>query len=289
MLVTSSALSFAAISFATISFANMPMARADDGAKRACVTEHLEGQRLRDGGKLKAARQQFLACSMDACPAPLRKDCLQWLDETDAATPTVLIRARRADGQDTADVNVLVDGESITTRLTGLPLPIDPGEHVVRFVAGDGSTHEQRLVLNVGEKNRPVEVVFSARPERSSQPGQTPIAPSSPAPNGGGGIPASAYVAGAVGVVALGSFAFFGLSALTRGHDLESSCAPRCAGDDATSVRRDALIADVSLGVGIVALGAAAWILLTHHDSPASGLVVTPTPYGSVAGWRARF
>ncbi|MDB4936029.1 MAG: uncharacterized protein JWP87_3001 [Labilithrix sp.] len=237
-----------------------PDARADEGAKKTCVTQHIEGQRLRDDGKLRAARQQFLACSVESCPAPLRKDCLQWLDETDAAMPTVLVRARRPDGQDTADVTVLVDGESVTTRLTGLPVAVDPGEHVLRFVSSDGGTHEERVLLNVGEKNRRITIDLPANAAE-------PPPPAPPPGNHRSTFPTSAYVVGGVGVVALGSFAFFGVRALTRGNDLKGSCAPTCSGDDASSVRRDALVADISLAVGIVALGAAAWILLTHHDA----------------------
>jgi hypothetical protein len=268
MLVASSVLALASSSA-------LRDARADDTSKRACVASHIEGQRLRDAGKLRAARQQFLACGVESCPAPLRKDCFQWLDETDATTPTVLIRARRADGQDTADVNVLVDGESVTTRLTGMPVAVDPGEHVLRFVAADGSTHEERIVLNVGEKNRRIVVEFSATSAAPMQPGQ-PAGPP-PSANAVPATPVSVYVLGAVGAVALGSFAFFGVSALTRGNDLKGSCAPTCSGDDATSVRRDALIADVSLGVGVIAVAALAWILLTNRDAP------------SPVSWRARF
>jgi hypothetical protein len=254
-------------------------ARADDPAKRACVEAHIEGQRLRDTGKLKAARQQFLACAVESCPAPLRKDCLQWLDETAAAMPTLLIRAQ-SDGRDTADVSVLVDGEPAADRLTGMPVPVDPGEHVLRFVARDGRTKEERVVLNAGEKSRRVTVDFSAS---ASRPAEAP--PQRPPPT----TRTPVYVLGAVGIAAIGSFAFFGVKALTQGNDLKASCAPTCSDQDSSAVHRNALIADVSLGVGILALGAATWILLTQRD-PSSALLVTPSPpaqHGSAVGWQA--
>src|SRR5689334_3415815 len=66
-------------------------ARADGIA--ACIDIHLDGQRLRDKGQLKGARQRFLACSAESCPALVRKDCLQWLAEVDEQMPTLLISA----------------------------------------------------------------------------------------------------------------------------------------------------------------------------------------------------
>jgi hypothetical protein len=261
-------------------------ARADDTAKKACVGAHIEGQRLRDAGKLKAARQEFLACAVESCPALLRKDCLQWLEETDAAMPTLLIRAQ-SDGRDTADVSVLVDGESAVARLTGMPFSVDPGEHVLRFVAPDGRTKEARVVLNAGEKNRRVTVDLSGgAPAPSEPPEPKRVTSKTPAPT-----PTAVYVLGGVGIVAMGSFAFFGLKAFTQGNDLKASCAPACSDADSSAVHRNALIADVSLGVGIVALGAATWILLTHRE-PASALLVTPSPpaqHGGAVGWQTRF
>jgi hypothetical protein len=264
-------------------------ARADEGAKKACVGAHIEGQRLRDTGKLKAARQQFLACAVESCPAPLRKDCLQWLEETDAAMPTLLIRAQ-SDGRDTADVSVLVDGESAVARLTGMPLPVDPGEHVLRFVLPDGRSKEERVVLNAGEKSRRVTVDFSSGAPAPSEPPSEKVGSKTTAPMRTP-APIGAYVLGGVGIVAMGSFAFFGLKALSQGNDLKASCAPACSEDDSSAVHRNALIADVSLVVGIVALGAATWILLTHRG-PSSALLVTPSPpthHGSSVGWQTRF
>jgi hypothetical protein len=145
----------------------------------------------------------------------------------------------------------------------------------------DGTTQEERVVVTAGEKNRRVVVEFSPKNGAPQPRGASPSSPSST-------LPTSVYVLGGLGAVALGSFAFFGVKSLSRGDDLKETCAPRCSDDDANAVHRDALIADVSLAIGIVAVGAATWILLTHRAA-ASALVVAPTPHGSVVGWHARF
>src|SRR5262249_18243256 len=43
---------------------------------RACLRAYEDGQTSRDEHKLVAARAQLIACSRDACPAGLRRDCV---------------------------------------------------------------------------------------------------------------------------------------------------------------------------------------------------------------------
>ena len=256
----------------------------------SCLDAHLGGQTLRDAGKLRAARQQFVACAADACPAPVRKDCSQWLQETTEQTPTLLIEARGPTGDGMADVTVSVDGEPLLPRLTGMPVPVDPGEHTLRFVAADGRTREQRLMLTVGDKNRHVTVQFADAAAPASAPGAS-RAPSL-ASDRATPVPPGVFVLGGVGLVGISAFAFFGIEALSRGNHLKSTCAPTCSPDDASAVHRDAVIADVSLAVSVVALGAAAWLFATRRSStpsPATSLLVAPTAAGGTVAWRATF
>jgi len=66
-----------------------------------------------------------------------------------------------------------------------------------------------------------------------------------------------------LGVVALGSFAFFGLSGKGEVADLQG-CKGHCAQDDVDKARTKLVIADISLGVGIVALGVATYMFVTR-------------------------
>jgi hypothetical protein len=140
----------------------------------------------------------------------------------------------------------------VTTRLTGTAIGVEPGEHVFKFEREDGKVVEQRVLVVEGDKNRKITGDFSA------------LVPK-PQPKAGGGgegaperreskpIPVLAYVAGGVAVAALGSFAFFAIRGKGREKDLAGECSPRCTDSDVDPVRRDYLVADISLGVAVVA------------------------------------
>ena len=97
-----------------------------------------------------------------------------------------------------------------------------------------------------------------------------------PAPNR---LPA--YIAGAVAVVALGVGGYFALDARSQWRDSE----PRCPGDicdpegDRLSrgAQRSALIADITVGAGLVAAGTAAW-LFVRAGRASGGASPSPSP-----------
>jgi hypothetical protein len=102
-------------------------------------------------------------------------------------------------------------------------------------------------------------------------------------------------VLGGVSVVALGSFGFFALSAKKELDQLEEKCAPSCEDSQSDTGRTNALIADISLGVGVAALaGAVTWAILGGSSEPAASeraatLALTPTLHGGYATVSARF
>ena len=97
--------------------------------KLACVRAGEKAQKLRDSGKLMAARAELLTCVREVCPAVVRGDCAGWLGDVEASTPTIVARARDDSGHDLRDVIVSVDGARVASQLDGRPLPVDPGEH----------------------------------------------------------------------------------------------------------------------------------------------------------------
>ncbi|WP_437518023.1 hypothetical protein [Sorangium sp. So ce1099] len=99
-----------------------------------------------------------------------------------------------------------------------------------------------------------------------------PAAPPLTAPAEPPAVPPLAWAAGGVGVAGLGVFAVVGALSLDAEAELRATCAPRCPGDDVRAIRVQHAVADVGLGVGVVALGAAAWLYLTR---PAAA---TPPP-----------
>ncbi len=67
---------------------------------------------------------------------------------------------------------------------------------------------------------------------------------------------------GGIGAAAVGSFAIFAVQGRAAESALATSCAPFCTHADSTPIERDYLLADASLGVAIVSLGAALVIAL---------------------------
>lgn len=252
--------------------------------KRECVDASTEGQTSRDAGELLKAREKFQACMRDACPAVVRSSCSRWLSEVEQQLPSIVIRAADASNTDITDGSASIDG--VKFPLDGKPIPLDPGKHVV-VVDADGGVHlEKKLLLAAGEKSRLIELRVPAPAVETVAP------PKEPAPAAARSIPTGAWVLGGVGLVGLGSFGFFAYSAKQELNQLNDTCAPSCAESKSDVGRQNALIADISLGVGVVALaGAVTWAVLGSKpdDTAQARLLVAPTPHGGYAGLSGRF
>src|SRR5262245_16831403 len=64
--------------------------------KITCAHSYEQAQRLRQAHELKGARRELLVCSRVECPSWVRRDCAPWLDEVEAAIPTINIILRSA-------------------------------------------------------------------------------------------------------------------------------------------------------------------------------------------------
>jgi hypothetical protein len=258
--------------------------RADE--TDACLAASDSGQKERDSGHLIEAEKQFLFCSRDVCPRVVRNDCGKWASDVQGRTPTLVFAARDNKGTDLAEVGVEVDGAAAASKLDGRAVPMNPGEHHLRFTHEGSAPIEQTVLVREGEKGRTIAVEFAA--PGAAEEAATPSA-AKPGP------PIAAYVLGGVGALSLGSFAYFGISGASDASSLRSSCAPNCSDSSVSDVRRKLLIADVSLGVGVVSLAVAGYLLLTagHHEEAARAarlsLDVVPAPGGQVAVLRSSF
>jgi hypothetical protein len=235
---------------AALLLASIP-ARAD--VVQDCVNAAHQGQRHRETGALRAARREFLACSASTCPTLVRTDCGQWLTDVEQRMPGLVVRATDENGQDLIDVRVLVDGTLEQERLEGRPLLVDPGARILRFERAGSKPVTMRVVVREGEKTRLVDVVMRAAASAGEKPRTFPVLP---------------VVLGAIGVLGIAGFAYFAADGSSDVDRLRSSCAPRCAESDVDDARRKIIVANVSLGVGLVSLGAAAWLLLGGREPP---------------------
>jgi hypothetical protein len=242
--------------------------------KAACIEAHADAQVLRRDGKLRAAHEKLLACAAEGCPAPVRSDCGRWIEEVRAQQPTVIFAAKDANGADLAEVRVRVDGAPAAEALDGKEVAVDPGSHAVAFEKiDDGRVVETSVVVKESEKGRVVSVTFPGAPVEAPPPSRDPLP----------------WVFAGVGVVALGSFVYFGLRGRSQLNDLESTCAPRCDPADRDAVHTKLLVADVSLGVALVSFGVATWLFLRKPAGPSSDVAIAPVPGGAMVAWGGAF
>jgi hypothetical protein len=278
----------ASIALCLVGLLGAPSSASAEGAqsdtKQACVAASTDGQSLRDSGKLREAREKLVTCARDECPVIVRKYCAEWLAEVESRIPSVVFRVQTPDGADVTDANVTVD-ERPRRPVDGSATQLDPGEHRVRFEHPGDPPVEMHVVVAESEKGRIVTAHFA--PKAGPAPAETPAAPVESR-----GIPPLAIALAGLGVLGGAGFAYFGITAKSDLDNLRQSCAPGCASSDLDAVKQKAAFADVSLGVGVLALGAAAWVFFANSGpAPAQAalLDVRPTPGGAVAHVGTRF
>lgn len=271
-------------------------ARADD--KLACVSAAAQAQQLRDEGKLKQAREQMLLCARDTCPQAIRKDCSALLTALDASLPSIVLSAQDANKLDLIRVRVSIDGKPFTDSLDGRAISIDPGPHLLRFEVEGQKPVEQRVLIREGEQRRTVTVQFPA----PSAPAGTEAAPPGTAPGTPPSdstripVPIAPIVLGSVGLVALGSFATFGILGKNELATLHATCGVThsCLSSEVDATRSKLIAADVSLGVSVIAIGIATGLLIYRSVSaPAKTAAIRagafPVAGGAAAAVGGRF
>jgi hypothetical protein len=227
-----------------------PPAKPGGGVtKAACLAAHEDALALRAQKKPHAAREKFVECARVECPTVVRKECGDQIALVQKDAPTVVLEARDESGADTMAVKVTLDGRPLASRLTGAAVDVEPGEHVFRFERETGTAIEQRVLVVEGEKNRKVVAEFASLVTKPPPPDAVPPPP----PHEAKSVPVGAYVVGGIALVGFGSFAFFALSGKGAENDLASSCSPNCSDAKLAPVKRDYLVADVSLGIGVAA------------------------------------
>ena len=246
------------------------LAHADGPSKAECIDAYTSGQQLKKKGQLRAAHDRLLVCSRDPCPTGLQADCSEWLGEVQRLQPSIVVVARDEAGRDLTDVRVIVDGVLATSRLDGRSIAVDPGERQIRFETSGHGPVTQRAIVREGEKAREIQVRFTRGESGALASG------ASEARLGDASEPSKAttrwpvWLTSGVTVAALGTFAGFGIAGVSQRSDLLETCNHRCSADDKDSVDRKFLVADVALGVALIAGVATAVLLLTSGSSSSS-------------------
>ena len=262
-------------------------ARADE--KAACVAASEQGQQLRDQGKLREARDQFAVCARDVCPGAVRKDCAEWLAGVQASMPTIVLAAVDAEQRDLVAVRVSIDGKPAVASLDGKAMAVEVGPHTLVFEAEGFAPVEVSVVAHEGEQRRLVSARFLKKPALAPVLAPAPLVTPLPPPSSPSrAVPVAPIVLGAVGVVALGTWATLGILGKNQLANLHATCGVThtCAQADVDATRHKLLGADVSLATGIVALAVGTGLLIAHVRAkpPTTGLHVEALPLARGGG-----
>lgn len=228
-------------------------ARADG---KECITQNNEGADQQAQHHLLAARTAYLACSSsESCPEVVRAECQQGLMQLSAAIPSIVVKVVDSQHRDLGQATLTLDGQAISHD--GTALEVDPGAHQLAASLGTMRT-QLDVVAGEGERNRRIELILTEpTPAKTTQ--QPPPAPER------SHLPS--YVLGGVGILAAGSFGYFAITGHSQMSDLDR-CKPFCERSDVKSVQTKYLIADISLGVSVAALGAATYLWLREDSQP---------------------
>lgn len=245
------------------------------GDAQACIAAYERVQDLRSDGKLRAAKEQAIACARGHCPEALAKDCGRWLDEIKLSIPSVVIDARDAGGSFLSSAKVYFDGELVAEGLDGRAIPVDPGAHEIRAESAGLEPATLQVVIQEGQRNRKIDIRFEGPAEEPEEPSEAP------------GVPPATWVFGGLAVtgVALGGV-FLGLG-LAKQSELED-CKPDCAAEDVDTMMRYLAVGDIALAAGVVSAAAALTIYFTRPTDSAAAqtgqqapaLAFRPTPGG---------
>jgi hypothetical protein len=142
---------------------------------------------------------------------------------------------------------------------------VDPGAHRLEVQIGTRKAGGASFVARHGERGR----LITLRVQDE-------------APARGTDLRIPAAVAGGVGVAGLVAFTVLALVARSEYDDLEGTCRQSCAPAEVDRVRRTALAADVSLGVGVLGLGVGGALLLASRSEPGP---TAAAGYSITTGW----
>lgn len=171
-----------------------------------------------------------------------------------------------------------IDGEAVVVSSTEpeRERAVTPGHHRVTCGAAWAADLDVSAgalaVLTVPESARPKAKAPSPPLEPVVAPPPPPVTTSSTGSTLG-------WVLGGTGVAAIGVGSIFGVRAFSRWSDVESKCTPsacadRSAGDDASSARSAALVANIAMGAGLVLVATGIYFLVASSPRPAAGASV---------------
>lgn len=239
-----------------------------------------ESHRLQPGGGV--------ALALAICHEGQGKLASAWSDYREALA--LAIRDKRKDREDAArtkiaeleprisrltvratsreGLSVTLDGVALSAASFGTAIPIDGGAHVIEASAPGRVSRKTELTI-AAEKDRKEVEIGPLDPEPTARSKVvTPIAPVAPPDEKHGSV--VPYVIGGVGIVALGVGGYFGVTAIGKRKDVSAACPGDVCTDPAMidrngEAKRSAMISNIAIGIGIVAIGTAIVLIVVDH------------------------
>lgn len=235
--------------------------------RQMCVAAYEETQVSMRRSRLLAARASLQTCLDQDCPSVLRSDCAGWLKEVESRTPSVVIEARQ-DGAPAKDLKLFVDGAPREGGTDGRAMDLDPGTHSFRVEPPGAPPVTVDVLVREGEKLKLVRIEVHTTGDKGPPPiGGSSGDPVRPPPIEPGPttrpVPWTVYAGAVLTVGAAAGFSVFALTGSSGKQDLEP-CKPDCSESRIADVRQKFIIADVLLGVSVVALAATGYLFFTR-------------------------
>lgn len=247
-----------------------------------CAGAYEKAQEERAAGRLRSSLAQLRLCVAPVCAAFMRADCSRWMDEVEPAIPSVVFAVRRG-GHEMTRVRVACDGVALEQALEGKAVAVDPGRHTLSFVAADDPRPvTTEITIRQGEQNRLIEIELPEAPavgnEAVGAATEPSVVPERASRDGGQNARFEGrarspwpYVAAAIGAAGVVGFTTFALLGHDKEASLANSCKPSCSSSDVAPVRLDYRLADVSLGIGLVAAGVATYLFVMRPPATGAG------------------
>lgn len=249
-----------------------PLARGADADEAACLASHRQTQELELESKLVAAEAEAVRCSQASCPEEVRTMCAGFVARIRASQPTVVVVVRGPGDSDLRPDEISIDGRPEPRALGGAAVVVDPGEHKAEARLGSGPPVSATFVAKQGEKDRKIVLLIA---DDAAGPRFSPWA----------------HVLGGLGAATLVAFGGVAVATKVQADSLDRECGDRCARerpDDVDAVVRQAVAADVCLGVGLGLVAAAGLTMGLTWESGGAGTEakVTLLPGGLSFGLR---
>ncbi len=163
---------------------------------------------------------------------------------------------------------VVVDATPVSPAAFDVPIPMDPGEHVITTSFPGGASHEVKVTLKEGQKQQ-VLLEFVAETPKPAPRKKKPrtIAPREPT----GPKPAYIWGAGAIGAAGLVAGTATGLVVFARKSTIEDNCDGHLCNAEgaeaARSAKRFATVSNVCYGIGVAGTAAAVVLYVMRDGS----------------------